>query len=226
MPEARPTDRRWRAFADAVAVALGANVWVSMVILPALFVGALRSTSMILAALAAPAALGIGVQRRSEVVLLGAFPATILIPLAIRPDMADAHVYGPVRFTIVAVGLIAYLLGVSFFTTFHEAREPVSERLLTSATQRPPARWRRRERVYWALAALGFVVPAFLIAVASYGDTVTRAIDHFYPGRVAAMSTLVVLAAVALSFLLVAWVFLGVMRALGFMAAMVMFRHL
>jgi hypothetical protein len=260
VPAAPHTDRRWRAFADAVAGALGANVWISIVILPGLFVGALHG-NVLLAALWAPIALGVGIQRRNEIVLLGVFPAMVLAPLALRPDMAASHVYGPARFVVVAIGLVAYLLGVSFFTTFHEPQKPISERLLSSAREPAPARWRRRERVYWALAALAFAVPAFLIAVASYGHTITAAIEHFYPGRVAPMTTLLVLAAVALSLLLVAWVFLGVMRphrtgdrdlvtaiaiaradavrgrprlrfyfgvlaALGFMAAMVLLRHI
>jgi len=207
-----PTERRWRAFADAVALALGANVWISMVILPALFVGGLRSSAMMLAAAAAPVALGAGLWRRSEMILLGVFPAAILLPIAIHPQLGAAHVYGPIRFLVVALGLIAYLLGVSFFTTFHEPQKPISERILTSAREGRPARWRRRERVYWGLAGLSLVVPAFLIWQVSYDPTIERAIQHFYPGRIAAMTTLLTLGAVALSVLLYAWVFLGVLR--------------
>jgi len=211
-PRELPTERRWRAFADAVALALGANVWMSMVILPALFVGGLRSTTMVAAAAAAPVVLGAGIWRRSELILLGVFPAAILLPIAIHPAIGASHVYGPVRFVVVAGGLIAYLLGVSFFTTFHEPGKPVSERTLTSAREGRPARWRRRERVYWGLAALSVAVPMFLIWQVGYDPAIERAIQHFYPGRVAAMTTLLTLGAVALSVLLYAWVFLGVLR--------------
>jgi hypothetical protein len=256
-----PTDRRWRAFADVVAVTLGANVLISMVILPGLFVGALRGSAMWAAVAAAPAALALGLWRRSELLLLGAFPSAVLLPLSLRPDMASSHVYGPIRFAIVAISLIAYLLAVPFFTQFHEPQRPVSERTLSSAQQRPPARWRRRERVYWGLAGLSIVVPMLLIWQVSYGAQIPRAIAHYYPGRVEPMTTLLTLAAVALSVLIFAWVFLGVMRphrtgdrdlvtllaiaradavrgrprirfyvgvllALGFMAAMVLLRHL
>ena len=95
-----PTERRWRAFADVVAVALGTNVWVSMVVLPALFVGALRSTGVVLTLLLAPAVLLTGVWRRSELMLLGVFPTAVLVPIALRPEMAASHVYGPLRFVI------------------------------------------------------------------------------------------------------------------------------
>jgi hypothetical protein len=262
LTEGRPTtERRWRAFADVVAVALGTNVWISMVILPALFVGALKSSGMFLAVLAAPVALLAGLWRRSELLLLGAFPSAILVPIAFHPEMAASHVYGPVRFAVTAGGLVAYLLGISFFTTFHEPQKPVSERLLTSAQQPRPARWRRRERMYWILAALALGVPLFLIWTVAYDDSIARAIAHYYPGKVAPMMTLLTLGAVALSVVLYAWVFLGVMRphrtgdrdlvttlaiaradavrgrprarfylgvmcALGFMATMVLLRHL
>jgi hypothetical protein len=209
---APPTERRWRAFADVVAVALGANVWVSMVILPALFVGALRSSTVVAAACAAPAVLGLGLFRRSELVLLGAFPPAVLLPIVLRPELGASHVYGPVRFAVVGLGLVAYLLGVSFFTTFHEPQRPVSERLLSSAQQPRPARWRRRERVYWGVAALSLAMPVFLIWHVSYDDAIARAVSHYYPGRVAQMTTILTLAAVAMSSLLFAWVFLGVMR--------------
>jgi hypothetical protein len=207
-----PTERRWRAFADVVAVALAANVWVSMVILPAAFVGSLKHTSVALAAGLAPAALGLGLWRRSELLLLGVFPSAILVPIALRPEMAASHVYGPWRFGVVAIGLVAYLLGVSYFTTFHEPRKPVSERTLTSAQQPRPARWRRRERIYWVLAFLAIATPVYLITAVSYDDEIQEAILKFYPGRVAPMTTLLTLAAVALAIAIYAIVFLGVMR--------------
>jgi len=183
-----------------------------MVILPALFVGAMRTSGMLLAVLAAPAALTVGLWRRSEILLLGAFPSAILIPIALHPEMGASHVFGPVRFAVVATGLVAYLLGISYFTTFHEPQQPVSERTLSSAQQPTPPRWRRRERMYWLLAALSLAVPVFLIWTVAYDDDIARAIQHYYPGRVAPMMTLLTLGVVALSVILYAWVFLGVMR--------------
>ncbi len=256
-----PIERRWRAFADVVAVALGVNVWISMVVLPALFVGAHRGATVVTAVLLAPIALVAGLWQRSQVILLGAFPTAILIPIALRPEMAASHVYGKLRFVVVAVGLLGYLFGVSFFTTFHEPRQPVSERQLTSAREPAPPRWRRRERIYWGLAALAFAVPAYLIWEVSYDPAIQQALAAWYPGRIALMTTLLMIAAVTLSVVLYAWVFLGVLRphrtgdrdivtrlavaradaqrgrprlrfylgvilALGFMAAMVVLRHL
>lgn len=211
-PPPPPTERRWRAFADVVAVALAANVWVSMVVLPAAFVGALKHQEVAIALALAPAALVLGLWKRSELLLLGVFPSAVLVPIALRPEMAASHVYGPWRFGVVAVGLVAYLLGVSFFTTFHEPRKPVSERLLTSAQQPRPARWRRRERIYWVLALLALATPVYLITAVGYDADIQAAIQRNYPGRIAPMTTLLTLAAVALSIVIYAGVFLGVMR--------------
>ena len=43
------TERRWRTFADVVAFALGTNVWISIVILPAAFVHAIHGAWHVLA---------------------------------------------------------------------------------------------------------------------------------------------------------------------------------
>src|SRR6201999_2512114 len=95
-----------------------------------------------------------GLARRSEAVLLGVFPAAILVPIALQPQMASSYVYGPVRFVLVALGVIASLFGVSFFTTWHEPPAPRSIRGLTSAQAGPAERWQRRERGYWMLMAM------------------------------------------------------------------------
>src|SRR5689334_17231129 len=63
------TERRWRTFADVVAFTLGTNVWISIVILPAIFVGALKTSSQISAATLPFVVLLLGLARRSEGIL-------------------------------------------------------------------------------------------------------------------------------------------------------------
>src|SRR5262245_839130 len=60
------TTGRWRTFADVVAFTLGTNVWISIVILPAIFVGVLHTFGQIVAALLPFAVLILGLARRSE----------------------------------------------------------------------------------------------------------------------------------------------------------------
>jgi hypothetical protein len=202
---------RWRAFADAVALALGINVWISIVLLPGLFVGAFRSTAVIYAAILPLPILVVGLWRRSEGVLLGLFPAALLLPIALEPAMGSAHVYGPVRFAVVAVGLVAYLTGASVFTSFHEPPPPESVRVLSSARQPVPERWRRRFRVYRLLTLLALIYPVVLIYVVNFDETNQAFMRQMFPGRVAAMTTLLNVVVVGAWVALFFYIFLGIL---------------
>lgn len=206
------TERRWRTFADVVAFALGTNVWISIVILPAAFVGALKTGSQIGWAALPLGVLLLGLARRSEAVLLGFFPASILVPVALYPAMASSYVYGPIRFVLVALGVVAYLFGVSFFTTFHEPPAPRSIRGLSSAQAGPPERWQRRERVYWMLVGMSLVIPAVLIAWVNFDTDVESFLGEMYPGRVALMTTALTVGAVVLWLGIFHYAFLGILR--------------
>jgi hypothetical protein len=213
MPVPEPnTERRWRTFADVVAFALGTNVWISIVILPAIYVGGLHGPGRILASMLPFGILMLGLARRSEGILLGLFPAAVLLPVSIAPALASQHVYGAIRFGLVAAGMIAYLFGVSFFTTFHEPPAPRSVRMLSSAQQGPASRWQRRERVYWGLTALSIIFPAALIAWVDYDSAIAEFLGKMYPGRVALMTTALTAGAIGLWLGVFHYAFLGVLR--------------
>ncbi len=206
------TERRWKTFADVVAFALGTNVWISIVILPAIFVGALHGRARVAAAGLPFAVLMLGLARRSEAILLGAFPAAILVPVAFQPQLASSYVYGPIRFTLVAIGVVAYLFGVAFFTTWHEPPAPRSIRGLTSAQVGPAERWQRRERVYWMLTAMSLVIPTVLIAWVNFDSAIDDYLGEMYPGRVALMTTALTAGAIVLWLGIYHYAFLGVLR--------------
>ena len=210
--EAVPTARRWRTFADVVAFTLGVNVWISIVILPAAFVGALRGGAMILASILPFGTLMIGLARRSELVLLGLFPSALLLPISLHPQIASSYVYGPIRFGLVSLGVVAYLFGVSFFTTFHEPPAPRSVRPLSSAAQGPAERWQRRERVYWLLTAMSLVIPTVLITWVNFDQSVADFLGEMYPGRVALMTTALTAGAIVLWLAIYHYAFLGALR--------------
>ncbi|CAN5207368.1 hypothetical protein BH11MYX1_BH11MYX1_32750 [soil metagenome] len=211
-PSGPTTERRWRTFADVVAFALGTNVWVSIVILPAFFVGALHGAGHIAASILPFGVLLMGLGRRSEGILLGLFPAAVLVPVSLQPQLASSYVYGPVRFALVAIGVVAYLFGVSFFTTFHEPPAPRSVRMLSSATAGPANRWRRRERVYWGLVGLSIIIPMVLIMWVNYDDAIAGYLGEMYPGRVALMTTALTVGAIVLWLGIFHYAFLGVLR--------------
>jgi hypothetical protein len=206
------TDRRWKTFADVVAFALGTNVWISIVILPAIFVNTLHGAGQVTAAALPFAVLMLGLARRSEGILLGLFPAAILVPVALQPQMASSYVYGPIRFTLCAAGVVAYLFGVSFFTTWHEPPAPRSIRGLTSAQTGPAERWQRRERVYWMLTTMSLIIPTVLIAWINFDTGVADYLGEMYPGRVALMTTALTAGAIVLWLAIYHYAFLGVLR--------------
>jgi hypothetical protein len=211
--DAEPTtERRWKTFADVVAFTLGVNVWISIVILPAIFVDALHGKGKIVAAALPLVTLLAGLARRSETILLGLFPAALLIPIGLAPQIASSHVYGPVRFGLVALGVVAYLFSVSFFTTFHEPPQPRSIRGLSSAQAGPAERWQRRERVYWMLVGMSVVIPTALIAWVNFDPAIADFLGEMYPGRVALMTTALTAGAIVLWLGIFHYAFLGVLR--------------
>ncbi|MBL0213208.1 MAG: hypothetical protein IPQ07_04945 [Myxococcales bacterium] len=212
MVEEPTTERRWRTFADVVAFTLGVNVWISIVILPAIFVDALHGAGKMMGAALPLVTLLLGLARRSEGILLGLFPAALLIPVAMAPQIASSHVYGPIRFGLVALGVVAYLFSVSFFTTFHEPPQPRSVRGLSSAAAGPAERWRRRERVYWMLVGMSLVIPTVLIAWVNFDPAIEDFLGEMYPGRVALMTTALTAGAIVLWLGIFHYAFLGVLR--------------
>ncbi|ACY14916.1 hypothetical protein [Haliangium ochraceum] len=179
-----PTSSKgWRTFADVVALALGINVWLSVVLLPSLFIGTWSSPVNALPLVVLIA----GLWRRSEVLLLLLYPSALLVPVALFPELASSQVYGPARFTIVSVGVVAFLLGISFFNSFYEPEPPVSVRPLASSRKPQPVRWRRRYRMYWTLTGLSVVFPATMLYAANFDPSIQAFMRQMYPGRVSEM---------------------------------------
>lgn len=201
--------KRWRTFADAVALALGINVWISVVVLPGFFVGSWQNPIDVLAGCLPLAVLGLGLWRRSEVVLLLIFPSMLLVPVSISPEMASSHVYGLVRFVIVSGGLVAYLMGISFFASFYEPEPPASVRPLASSRQPVPTRWRRRFRIYRGLTILSAVFPLTLLHTANFDESTRAFLQQMFPGRVKQMTMVLDLLIIAAWVLIYTRCFLG-----------------
>jgi hypothetical protein len=210
---ANPSPRGWRAFADAVALVLGFNVWVSLVLLPGLFIGAFDGAAAVIAALLPLGVLCAGIWRRSEAMLLLGFPAMLLVPMAFASEIAAVHIYGPLRFAIVGAGLIAYLFGASVFTFFSEPAPPLSSRLLSSSARPAPPRWRRRFRVYLGLTALSALFPLVLLYYINFADSNQEFLRTNYPGRAATMTAVMNLGAIGVWLLLFTLYFAGVLAA-------------
>lgn len=213
MAAVQTSSRRWRAFADAIALALGLNVWLSLVVFPGFFVGAWTSSGQASAALIPVLALGAGVWKRWEAMLLFGFPTALLIPVALSPEMVAVHVYGPVHFAIVSLGLVAYLFGASVFTSFYEPPPPVSVRPLSSSLAPTAPRWRRRARIYRYLVVLSVVLPAVLLYTINFDEDTRLFIRKMYPGRAASYTAVLNLGLLTFWLFLYIRIFLGTLHA-------------
>ncbi len=203
---------RWKVWADAVAAALGLNVWVTLVLVPALFVGAFRTPAESLLAALPLVPLGVGLARRSPVWQLLAYPAALLVPIAYAPRVVTGNVHGQWSFLVVSASLVAYLFSVSFFSSFRDPMAPSRTRPLSSA-QRPIApRWRRRFRLYYALAVLSALLPGALLYAVNFAPENLQAMRDRFPGRAGSMSALFNLGVLGLWMLLFSWAFVGVLK--------------
>jgi hypothetical protein len=125
--------------------------------------------------------------------------------------MVAVHVYGPIHFTIVALGLVAYLFGASFFTSFYEPPPPVAVRPLSSSLEPTPARWRRRARIYRYLVAMSIIVPALLLYTINFEPSTRVFIRKMYPGRAASYTAVVNLGFLAFWLIIYSRYLLGIL---------------
>jgi hypothetical protein len=206
------TPPRWKIWADAVAAALGLNVWVTLVLVPALFVGAFRTPAEALLAALPLVPLGVGLARRSPVWQLLVYPAALLLPIAWAPRVVTGNVHGRWSFLVVSASLVAYLFSVSFFSSFHDPAPPARTRSLSSAAKPVAPRWRRRFRLYHWLALLSALLPAAMLYAVNFSPENLATLRDRYSGRVGSMAALLNLGVLGLWMLLYAWAFVGVLK--------------
>ena len=189
---------RWRTFADATALALGLNLWATLDLLPMLVVGGAFTFAQACLLFLPLLLLGLGVWKRNDTTLLFAFPSALLLPIASSPALATLQFYSAARFTLVGIGLVAFLFGASTLTSFYEPPKPANTRPLHSSTQPLPLRWRRRFRMYGFLAVISLVFPLALLYHINFDKLGTQALNENYPGRAATFTTLLNLIAIGI----------------------------
>jgi hypothetical protein len=203
---------RWKVWADTVAAALGLNVWVTLVLVPSLFVGAFRSPAESLLAALPLVPLGVGLARRSPLWQLLLYPAGLLVPIAWAPRVVTGNVHGRWSFLVVSASLVGYLFSVSFFSSFHDPTPPTRTRSLSSAQKPIAPRWQRRFRLYYLLAILSALLPGAMLYAINFSDANLAALRDRYTGRVGSMAALCNLGVLGLWMLLFSWAFVGVLK--------------
>jgi hypothetical protein len=203
---------RWRFWADAVAAALGLNVWISLILVPALYVGAFRSPAEAVLAALPLIPLGVGLIRRSPAWQLLLFPGALLVPIAWAPRLVAGNVHGKWSFLIVCTSLIGYLFSVSFFSSFHDPTPAAHVRQLSSATGSVPSRWKRRFRMYAAFTGFAALFPAALVYAVNFDAGHLADLRERYPGRAASFTALLNLGVLGVWMLVFSWAFVGVLK--------------
>lgn len=197
---------------DLAVVVLGANIWVSFLLLPVLHMerspGAAVATLMALS----PIALAVGAWLRQRVVLLGVYPGLLLLPALLAPGLVGVNVYSPWTFLLVAASFLAYLLGVPLMLSLMET--PASPEVIRELEPFPwDAKWRRRVRIYRGMAAASAIFPAALVYALYVDPTVRAALVASYPARAAEATVMFGAGLLALWIGLFHTYFLGPLRA-------------
>jgi hypothetical protein len=199
--------RTLRIAADVVTAALGLNLWLSLVLVPGLFLGSFGPAALhgraFLALTPVPLfVLAIGIARRSPVWLLLAYPASLLAPVALDPRTVGENAQRPLAFVLIAASLVGFFLGSAYLTG---ARNVIAtemgrtRRLGASLGTKNPVRWRRRRRIYAALGIVSLVFPVALLYQINFAPDTRAYLAEMYPGaRAPSMVALLDLAAVGL----------------------------
>jgi hypothetical protein len=202
--------------AGLLTLFLGTNVWVALVLTPALTSGVMaRHPSVGVLAPLPILVLVLGIWRRAPLVLLLAYPAALLLPVAVDARVAAALATGPFTLPLAAIGLVGYLLGASALSGAGLAfpAPARARRLGGSLGAEAPARWRRRRRIYLALIGLSALFPAVLLYGAALSPHTRAYLSESYPdGRAAGMTALFLVGALALWGFLFATAFVGPLR--------------
>ena len=199
--------RTLRIAADVVTAALGVNLWVSLVLVPGLFLGsfgagALHGRAFLALAPVPLVILAVGIVRRSPGWLLLAYPASLLGPVALDPRTVGENAQRPLAFVLIAASLVGFFLGSAYLTGARNAvTTPAgrTRRLGASLGAKNPTRWRRRRRIYAALGVLSIVFPAALVYQINFAADTRAYLAEMYPGaRGPSMIALLDLGAVAI----------------------------
>jgi hypothetical protein len=170
---------------------LGANLWLVATVAPIWAGSAVSSLpsgqvlSLLLLVISCPAALVVGLYRRSGWMLLTLFPFLTLLPLLVRQPARLALPLPP--WSLVAASLGAYLVAAAFSLERDRLRGS-ADGAATAASSAPeerplamepiPSRWRRRLRVYRMLSAAALVLPLGLVWALDLRSSTVEAISR------------------------------------------------
>ena len=192
-----------------VAVALGLNVWLCTILIPAQVKGVWNVWPLPVVATIPLVVLAAAVWKRSEPLLLFLFPSALLIPIALFPDLVSRSVYGLTHFAVVAISFGTFVFGVSPFVFPTETQPIVHHR---SLPPRQTEAHKRAKRVFLGLTAVAFVFPLVLLYFINFYPTNLAFLYKTYPQGEKPMLVILNLASLGGWFGLFSWAFTDILR--------------
>ena len=156
--------------------ALGANLWLTALVIPAL--GA-RARALAPLVLLGPILLIFGLWARSEAALLLLMPLATVGCIGLQELERVRQAPGP--FVLMAVALAAYLLSALRMLAPDGAREAKGVETRPLRAMEVPPHWRRRRAIYRGIAALGLLVPAAILYAIDLHPQATALLAENYP---------------------------------------------
>jgi hypothetical protein len=182
-----------------LASALGVNLWLTILVVPALYLRASAASAGVLAALCALALalLVVGLVRRSRLLLLLLFPLALGLGPLVEPALAGPSVYTPWTLLPCAAALLLHLGGALWLCSTAAAPAAPARQKAVAVPLRAPVS-ARRFRLYRALAVLGGLFPAALLVAVLHRPGAAGDLERAFGAAAPVAATLITLFALAL----------------------------
>jgi hypothetical protein len=181
------------------ATALGVNLWLTMLVVPVLYLRAAAASAGVLVAVCglALALLVAGIMRRSLLLLLLLFPASLALGPLLEPALAGPSVYTPATLLPCAAALLLHLGGALWLgSTVGSPATPARVKPVAGPLQAPESV--RRFRLYRVLAVLAALFPAALLVAVHYRPGAAADLGRAFGPSAPVAAALITLLALAL----------------------------
>jgi hypothetical protein len=189
-----------RSTGRILALALGLNLWLTMLVIPALHVRAGITSAAVLGllGLGSAAVLALGVQRSSRWLLLLGFPATLALAPALEPSLAGTAIYSPATLLPCAAALLGHLAGALHLVSGAGAPPPPARQKRLEGQPVWTHHLARSVRMHVGIAVVAALCPATLLAAVHLRPGAAADLDRSFPDAVPAATVILDLVALGL----------------------------
>jgi hypothetical protein len=182
-----------------LVAALGINLWLTMLVVPVLYLGAAAASTGVLVALCALALalLVAGILRRSLLLLVLLFPTSLALGPLLEAALAGPSVYTPATLLPCAAALLLHLGGALWLSsTVGAPAAPARAKVVATPLQAPVSA--RRFRLYRVFAILAACFPAALLGAVHYRPSAAADLERAFGSSASVAAAIITLLALAL----------------------------